>query len=133
MTRYCGRIFTSDEMGQIRRLIQEDSSRNRAELSRLTCRMLKWYKSNGGLKDMSCRVAMLRMEKDGLIQLPPPTCKKPVCRIKPGVQTDPQLPIAAPVHELHSLQIKPVRASKESRIWNEYIHRYHYLGFTLVP
>ena len=57
MTCYCGRIFTSDEIGQIRHLIQEDSSRNRAELSRLTCRMLKWYKSNGGLKDMSCRVA----------------------------------------------------------------------------
>ena len=69
--RYCGRDFHPSEIAAIRRLIAEDPSRTRAELSRLTCRVLAWYKPDGGLKDMSARVAMLRMQADGLIALPP--------------------------------------------------------------
>lgn len=57
--RYCGRDFSADEIAQIRRLIAEDPSRTRAELSRLTCRLLAWYKADGGLKDMSARVATM--------------------------------------------------------------------------
>lgn len=73
MIRYCGRNFSEQELEQMRKLIAEDAGRTRAELSRLTCRMLDWYKPDGGLKDMSCRVAMLRMAEKGLITLPPPT------------------------------------------------------------
>ncbi len=133
MKRYCGRHFTSEEIAQIRRLIEEYPSRSRAQLSRLTCRMLAWYKLDGGLKEMSCRVAMLRMHRDGLIQLPPPRCKKPVCKIIPGPRSDPQFPITAPVYELSCIGLKSVRLADDSRLWNEYIQRYHYLGFTLVP
>jgi hypothetical protein len=41
-------------------------------LSQLVCEALNWRRPDGRLKDMSCRVAMLRMQDDGLIQLPPP-------------------------------------------------------------
>jgi len=54
MIRYCGRDFTRQELEHIRNLIAEDSRCTRAELSRLTCQMLDWYKPDGGLKDMSC-------------------------------------------------------------------------------
>jgi hypothetical protein len=133
MNSYSGRYFTSEEITQIRRLIEEDPSRSRAQLSRLVCKMFAWYKPDGGLKEMSCRVAMLRMQRDGLIQLPPPRCKKPVCKIIPGHRTNPQFSISAPVHKLPCIRLKSVRSMDESRLWNEYIERYHYLGFTLVP
>ena len=68
--RYCGRDFHVDEIALIRRLIAEDPGRTRADLSRLTCRALAWYKVDGGLKEMSARVAMLRMQDDGLITSP---------------------------------------------------------------
>ncbi|HUT94125.1 MAG TPA: hypothetical protein VMY37_31985, partial [Thermoguttaceae bacterium] len=70
--RYCGRDFTADEMDQIRHLIASDPQRNRAQLSRLVCDRLGWLRPDGRRKDMSCRVAMIRMERDGLITLPPP-------------------------------------------------------------
>jgi len=38
--RYCGRDFHPSQIAEIRRLIAEDPDRTRAELSRLTCRML---------------------------------------------------------------------------------------------
>jgi hypothetical protein len=70
--RYCGRDFSETELTLIRTLIAEDPRRTRADLSRLACQAMYWLKPDGGLKDMSCRVAMLRMQGDGLIQLPPP-------------------------------------------------------------
>jgi len=76
MTRYCGRDFTPKEIEQIRSLIKQNPEFNRMRLSKEVCRMLGWLKPDGKLKDMSCRVAMLRMQKDGLIVLPPPTHAK---------------------------------------------------------
>ena len=64
MKRYCGRNFSGQEMEQLRDLIAEDPKRTRAQLSRLACRLLQWRKPDGGLKEMSCRVAMLRMHRE---------------------------------------------------------------------
>jgi hypothetical protein len=131
--RYCGRDFSAAELTLIRTLIAEDPRRTRAELSRLACQALHWLKPDGGLKDMSCRVAMLRMQEDGLIQLPPPTRQRPETRIRISVETGPQTPIHAPVHALPGLQLRLVGTRADSCLWNEYIHRYHYLGFKTLP
>lgn len=133
MKRYCGRDFSDQELEQIRGLITEDPKRKRAELSRLTCQMLGWYKADGGLKDMSCRVAMLRMAEDGLITLPPPRNKRPQQNIQFTSQTEPGQNITLPVHDLPPLQICPVAHRSHSRLWNEYVHRYHYLGHKPLP
>ena len=90
MTRYCGREFTPDELEQIQSLIKHNPGFNRTRLSTEVCQILQWLKPDGKLKDMSCRVAMLRMDKDGLIQLPPSTRKKqPVRTILFTPATDP--------------------------------------------
>lgn len=118
MIRYCGRNFSDRELERIRALIAEDADRTRAELSRLTCRMLNWFRPDGGLKDMSCRVAMLRMAEDGLITLPPPGRKPPPQqKIHFTTRTDPQDMITRPVHELVPVQICPLINSDHSKLW----------------
>jgi hypothetical protein len=131
--RYCGRDFSDQDIAQIRRLIAEEPHRTRAELSRLTCRVLNWYKADGGLKDMSARVAMLRMHADGLITLPPPRRTPPAARFSITAQTDPASPLHRPAHTLTSLSLQRVQNRHDSRLWNEYIHRYHYLGYKPLP
>jgi len=131
--RYCGRDFSADEIVEIRRLIAEDPSRPRTELSRLTCRALAWHKSDGGLKDMSARVAMLRMQADGLITLPPPGHRPPDAKVTITAQTDPGPPIRKPARALRPLRLQRVQTRPESRLWNEYIQRYHYLGHKPLP
>jgi hypothetical protein len=133
MTRYCGRNFSEEELVLIRTLITEDPKRTRADLSRLACQALHWLKPDGGLKQMSCRVAMLRMQEDGLIQLPPPRCPRPQANIRIGAETAPSDPIDLPVHALPDLQLRLVGTPTDSRLWNQYIHRYHYLGFKTLP
>ena len=72
MLRYCGRDFTAAEIDTIRQLIVCNPSATRAWLSRRVCNELDWLSPNDRLKDMSCRVAMLHMQDDGLFQLPAP-------------------------------------------------------------
>ncbi|ESQ13458.1 MAG: hypothetical protein N838_33760 [Thiohalocapsa sp. PB-PSB1] len=38
-----------------------------------------------------------------------------------------------PVGALAPLVFQRVRTSGDSRLWNEYIQRYHYLGYTPLP
>lgn len=131
--RYCGRDFSSEELTQIRQLITEDPQRSRAELSRLTCQALQWYKADGGLKDMSARVAMLRMQDDGLITLPPPRCKRPDPTVHLSDQTHPGLAIEQAAGTLAPIRLQRVQYKSDSRLWNEYIERYHYLGHKPLP
>jgi len=133
MKRYCGRIFSEEELALIIELIEKNPSKHRLALSQDVCRMLSWYKADGGLKEMSCRVAMLRMQHDGLIRLPPPrTVNKPKTKLIVTSASDPQSLVQSPVHLLGPLQLNLV-TSKNSKIWNEYIQRYHYLGYTPLP
>ena len=133
MNCYCGRDFTATEITRIRQLMADHPDCHRAELSRRVCRMLQWYKADGGLKEMSCRVAMLRMHADGLIQLPPPKMAKAALRtISFTPATAPQNLIIRPVHRMEPLFLHKVERP-ESSLWNEYIERYHYLGYTPLP
>ncbi len=133
MIRYCGRDFTSQELAQIQALIKNNPQLNRSRLSKKVCTMFQWLKPDGKLKDMSCRVAMLRMHEDGLIRLPPPTKKKqPIRKIEFTPATKPQEPIVAQVNLIPKLCFRIVDKSN-SALWNEYIARYHYLGYTPLP
>jgi hypothetical protein len=134
--RYCGRDFSDSDIDHIRRLIVENAGANRARLSRLVCERLRWRRVDGRLKDMSCRVAMLRMQKDGLIQLPPPRNGngngRPYRRRTP--EAEPQLfPAFTSAGALKDLQLSPVENPEASHLWNEYIDRYHYLGYQPLP
>jgi hypothetical protein len=131
--RYCARDFASHELRLIRRLIAEDPTATRADLSRRLCERIGWYKADGGLKEMSARVAMLRMQEDGLIRLPLPTRARPQSRVRATAATDPGPPLDLPVHALAPLQLMAVRTRTQPRLWNEYIYRYHYLGYATLP
>jgi len=84
---------------------------------------------------MSCRVAMIRMHKDGLIVLPPPIGRngngKPYNRRT--LEAAPGFPVNQRVENLIDLRLQIVQSRKDSYLWNEYIDRYHYLGYTPLP
>src|SRR5208283_1152986 len=106
--RYCGRDFTQAEINLIRALLSTPKM-NRARLSREVCDKLGWRRDNGGLKDMSCRVALNRMQADGLITLPAPRNPKPVTyRSYPQIEQAVLPPDTVPSIDLSSLQVDPV-------------------------
>ncbi len=133
--RYCGRQFSPAELELIRELIAEEPKRNRAQLSRLVCERLDWYKPDGGLKEMSCRVAMLRMQEDDLFILPAAQNRNGNGRhySRRTKAADPGLPLNQPVDQLPDLCLEAVTDRRESHLWNEYVQRYHYLGYQPLP
>ena len=134
--RYYGRDFTAGEMALLRALIAGPPPLNRHALSREFCRRIGWLKPDGGLKDMMARVTMLAMHDDGLITLPPPKWKQPRPRpIVFGQDTEvPLFPAPTTLDQVRPLELRTVvRATRPGKLWNEFVARYHYLGYkTLV-
>jgi hypothetical protein len=131
--RYCGREFTDEEITLIRRLITENPGITRQRLSIAFCEEVGWRKADGKLKDMSCRVAFLRMQRDGHITLPAPRRSGNNNRKVPKrtLLGEPQPETDKDAGE-YDLQMEIVGQSS-SALWNEYIDRYHYLGYTPLP
>ena len=132
--KYCGREFNELEIKHIRHLAKKPKM-TRYALSQQVCQEFGWYKHNGGLKDMSCRVALLRMEEDGLIQLPAPIHRNSNSQriVHLTDATNPLPSLFAPAKELQGVRLELVSTKNDSRLWNEYIARYHYLGYKPLP
>ena len=125
--KYSGRLFSQDELHQIRVLIADSPDASRTAISRVVCRLLNWRKVDGALKEVSCRVALLRMQDDGLLQLPPSRGNANCRRGKPTRTSaaDRQPPQAFSLAELGPLQLQIVTPG-ESAFWNERIDRCYY-------
>jgi len=132
---YCGRSFSDDDLAKIRQVIEKDPGQTRRAISLRVCEALGWRKPDGGLKEMSCRVALLRMQDDGLVQLPPPRQAngngKPYARRTLAAEPGP--PFRVPACDLPELRLDLVMTKRESHLWNEYIDRYHYLRYQPLP
>ena len=132
MSVYCGREFSPDDIQTIRDLMEQHPTLKRSPLSRKLCELWNWTKPNGELKDMTCRVALARLQAQGLITLAPsqiPNARRRA-HFPATPATDTQTPITQPVHELAGLRLQLVSGVACSHLWNEYVARYHYLGYT---
>ena len=132
MRTYCGRRVSPEDIQTIKDLMEQAPSLRRSPLSRKLCALWNWTKPNGELKDMTCRVALQRMQADGLITLPPSRIVniRRRAHFAPTAASDPQTSITVPVHEIGAITLRAVMGTAQSRLWNEYVARYHYLGYT---
>ena len=132
--RYSGRVFGPPEIERVRDLIWAHPQASRQQLSYRVCEAFDWRKPDGSLKDMSCRVALLRMHRGEPIELPAPRHKVNPCRsfAQRTRRAEPEPLLEAAVHELEGLHLEVVER-QGSALWNEYIDRYHYLGYKPLP
>jgi hypothetical protein len=128
--RYSGRHFTEQEVQWIRDLIKSSKGINRARISTRFCEHVGWRKPNGTVKDMSCRVALLKMHREGIITLPP--TQRPFNRASKHTQrslfTQPKAAIEKKAGDFKLCC--EIATGGVVKLWNEFIDRYHYLGYT---
>lgn len=131
----CGRSVTWDDVQRIRQLILENPTALRTELSRKVCLAWNWFKPDGGLKDMSCRVLLLKLHRAGAIELPAPRSRNSNGRKFQRLTEagEPLECIEASVETLHPLQLERIRTKSDSLLWNELMERYHYIGYKPLP
>ena len=132
--RYSGRVFDAATLEQVRGILRAHAGASRQQLSYRVCEALDWRKADGSLKDMSCRVALLRLYREGLIELPAPRRHyepmRSYARRTPQGESDAWL--EAPLSALGTVRLEPVDRAG-SALWNELIDRYHYLGYKPLP
>ena len=125
----CGRQFSPEEIHWINEQVQTCPDLNRVQLSKQFCRHFDWTTPGGQLKQMSCRVALLRLEKSGLVRLPVQQ-KKVRCdtTIHNSKEGEPGQPIRIDSGKV-KICLELVRR-KTAPLFNELIQRYHYLGYS---
>lgn len=130
--RICDQDFTNELVARIQATVDADPAISRRALSLQVCQWLDWRSPNGKLKEMSCRVALLKLHRQGLLKLPEagPTPPKPARPQARNDNAEALPPIEGKLSELGRIELVAITspASKESHIWNDLMARYHYLG-----
>lgn len=128
--RYCGRDFTEGELDLVASLAAALPART--AIADALCVALDWRRPDGRTKDMSARVALLRMATDGLVVLPPPRNGNGNGAIPARMETTSELPIGVPttLPELGRIELVRVETKASSIRWRTLIATHHYLGYT---
>jgi hypothetical protein len=99
----------------------------------MVCEWLDWRSPNGTLKDMNCRVALLKLHRADLIQLPEiPRISQQIQNYRKNRKDEIEIDISrveCSLTEFGPVEIVRIRGgTKASRMWNTLMDRYHYLG-----
>jgi len=131
-SRIQGRTLTEQDLVQVRDLIAAHPDWHRSRLSRELAEAWNWRTDTGRLKDMAARTLLLKLERRGLISLPPRR-RAPVRRGQshpefPGLACFPH-PITANLGGLAPLTVDPLDARHlDYPTFSHYLAQYHYLG-----
>jgi hypothetical protein len=126
-----GRVFTTQELQEIEETVRLFPRLSRKELAKTICEHLWWVTPNGQYKTASCLQLLEKLEARGAIVLPE---KKDTSRFSGeevilGAGTDAGSEIAGSVGDFAPIELEPVRTKEGIRLWNEYVERYHDLGY----
>jgi len=103
---------------------------NWTELVRTVCEHLDWVTLTGRYKLASCAKALAQLERLGLLKLPARReGRRGEAEIVVGARTDPEGEIVGTVRDVAPVELEPVREKEAMRLWNEYVQRYHPLGY----
>lgn len=127
-----GQNFTKEIINRIKETIKGTPDLSRRKLSLLVCEWLNWRSSNNALKDMSCRLALLKLHDCGLIDLPE-TYKRPPSAFKKKsnpISIKHVTKVECSLSDFGPVEIIQIKNSyvKVSRIWNDLMNHFHYLG-----
>lgn len=133
-TRLCGREFGEHELAVVREIVRGAAGCTRAEIARQVCLALGWLDVRGRGKEMGTRVALLRLERAGLVDLPMARNGNANGRPLPwpDLEAADKGPVEGAVKQLDAIELDLVRDKQQSRQWNGLIDRYHYLGYSAL-
>ena len=128
-----GQEINEKIIAQIQETIDSQRGLSRVKLSREICEQLKWRSRNGRLKEVSCRVALLKLQRRGAIRLPEvapfPAQRKAIEKVADiGTEAEPE--VHGQLKEFQPVELIGIgsAAATESGVWNDLMDRYHYLG-----
>lgn len=130
------------EIKEIRQVLLENGDRSRRWISLELCRRWNWNQGNGKPKDLAARNLLLRLQRNGVIELPKPRrpdsnhSHKEMERYPSEEILDQfkkyghkEETLAGTLGDFGRAELEPMKSKAEHRFWNMLVHRYHYLGY----
>ena len=129
--RICGQEFSDEICDRIRATVESEPTISRRALSLRVCEWLNWKSPNGKPKEMSCRVALLKLHRGGILSLPEPGVRNwAVVRAKRSTLSLPEIEsLRCRLKTLGEIKLVLVESKNRplSRLWNDLMETYHYL------
>ena len=130
--RIQGRTIGNEDVAFVCRLIADHPDWSRNQIALALAEAWNWRTATGRLKNFAGSSLLIKLEKHGLIRLPPrrrPPPKRVIRLAGPELPWPDPEPITQPLRELLPLTIEPLSA-KQPRYASlaQYLIRYHYLG-----
>ena len=130
-TTFGGKRFTRKQLCDIQTTIERFPALSLRELGHTVCENLRWKTPKGTHRIQACLGALAEMEQAGIVRLPAkkiqqkPRQKRPL--LSEGTREQPR--ITETLDCLMPIRVQPVTAPAQIALWNEFVDRYHYLGY----
>lgn len=125
------REFTEEIFERIAQTVRDTADLTRCALSRLVCEWTNWKDAAGRAKESSCRALLVRLERRGLIELPParPVSFAPAEPAAAAVAGEPWPQLKTTLRRLGSVELVVVTGDRAlSRTWRAMMKAHHPLG-----
>ncbi len=129
LLRYRGRDLTVSDIAMIREAIITDYARGRTYIGVRLCERWGWRQENGEYKAFAARDLLRRLERAGLVDLPPPQRVK-INRPKTYAQIPffVPTPLGGGLADHPAPRLQEVQGAAEHYLWDYLLAHHHYLG-----
>ena len=128
-------IFAED-IEHVRLILKRFPTLSRKEIVHTLCETLNWLTPAGLAKVNACSKLLHRLEAQGSIRLPAKREQYSHHRTNAEVSTPvlssrtaAQSPLKGSLKALGPVRLVPLGGKADRALWNEYVERYHYLGY----
>lgn len=128
--RIGGRHFKSEDLELIKQIVELYPGLSRNELAMTICENLSWFAPNGKEKLKSCLLLLEKLRIQGYTTVPKVRRNSIRKRRKIEItqKSNPEELLSGSIDQYGGLKIRRVE-KEDIGLWNEYVHRYHYLGY----
>ena len=130
-TTFCGRRLTRRQIADIQEVVRTFPKLSRNELGQTICAHLRWQTPSGSNRIQLAMRLLEELERLSILTLPP---KQRPGRgrqepLVPGPRSAPRPAIEVPLAVLTPLRLEVASGSEAVAEWNEFVARYHPLGY----
>lgn len=128
---FCGQPLTPDQIELIREITRDFRNLALTELAHTVCELLEWRRPQGGLKSRECYLFLQSLQQRGWLPWLPaakPHARRPHQTVVSS-ESDPQLPCTGDLRQWLPVEVQQITEPTERRLFQQYVHRYHYLGY----
>jgi hypothetical protein len=129
------REISVEDVASMRSVAKRFRGLSRKELTFTLCEHLEWLTPAGRPKFTACSKLLARLEESGELRLPALREDKshpgprPCAPRRGGALTDPAAPFGRSLSQMYPVALRLARDRQEERRCNEYVDRYHPLGY----